>query len=343
MQYHKILLNTLIVLLLLYFGRILFIPLFFACFISFILYPICKRLEARKISRTLSIFIGLIIVCLPIAGIIAILIRQLIHISHYWPLTIEKLVLLFEKIKLPEQYKLLPAQKEEWIKLLFMNASSYLYSGFFASLIGLVQIVLIPFYAALILYNRKRLVYFIYLFIPETNAARIKSILIDTIHTYYNFVKGMLIVYLAVGILNSLGLFLLGIPNAILFGFTASILTFIPYIGIVIGSVLPVTIAWIIHENIYYPLGVIGIFTFVQFLEAYFIFPIAVSHKIKVNTLVTIIAIFVGGIVWGAAGMILFIPFLSILKLVAERVETLHPLAVLLGAGSFSKSKSKRI
>jgi predicted PurR-regulated permease PerM len=51
--------------------------------------------------------------------------------------------------------------------------------------------------------------------------------------------QGMAIVYLVVGILNSIGLLLLGIPHAILFGFIAAVLTFIPYFGIMVGSLLP--------------------------------------------------------------------------------------------------------
>ena len=66
---------------------------------------------------------------------------------------------------------------------------------------------------------------------PHIDKARIREILKLTIDTYYNFIKGMAIVYIIVGILNSVGLLILGVPHAILFGFIASILTFIPYVG----------------------------------------------------------------------------------------------------------------
>ena len=144
----------------------------------------------------------------------------------------------------------------------------------------------------------------------------------------------MLLVYLIVGVLNSLGLYLLGVPHAFLFGFTASILTFIPYAGIVIASLLPITLSWVMYNSIWYPIGVIIIFSMVQYLEANVIFPLAVSSRLKVNALVTIVAIVMGGVLWGVAGLILFIPFLGIVKLIADRTPGLKTLAIILGGDS---------
>ena len=152
-----------------------------------------------------------------------------------------------------------------------------------------------------------------------------------TIRTYYNFIKGMALVYLIVGMLNSVGLLLLGIPHPFLFGFIASLLTFIPYVGIIVGSLLPITMAWITYDSIWYPVGIVAVFTFVQYLEANVIFPVAVSSRLNVNTLVMLIAIFVGGLLWGMAGMILFVPFVGIAKLIADHNPRWKTLSMILG------------
>jgi predicted PurR-regulated permease PerM len=73
------------------------------------------------------------------------------------------------------------------------------------------------------------------------------------------------------------------------------------------------------------------VFSIVQALEAYVIFPFAVGRRLKINALVIIIMITAGGILWGAAGMILFIPFASIAKLIADRSPRLKILSILLG------------
>lgn len=141
----------------------------------------------------------------------------------------------------------------------------------------------------------------------------------------------MLLVYLTVGILNSIGLAIIGVPHPVLFGFIASVLTFIPYIGIMTASLLPITVAWVTYNSIWYPVAVIGVFAFVQFLEAYLIFPLAVGKRLKLNTLVVFVVIILGGMLWGAAGMILFIPMVSILKLIADKSPKLHYLSDILG------------
>jgi predicted PurR-regulated permease PerM len=74
-------------------------------------------------------------------------------------------------------------------------------------------------------------------------------------------------------------------------------------------------------------------FAFVQYLEANVIFPVAVSNRLNINALATLVAIIVGGILWGVAGMILFVPFLAIIKLVADLHPKMKTWSILLGKG----------
>jgi predicted PurR-regulated permease PerM len=178
-----------------------------------------------------------------------------------------------------------------------------------------------------------------YLF-PSESDERLREILFLTIKAYYNFIKGTALVYLIVGTLNSIGLLLLGVPHAILFGFIASVLTFIPYVGIIAGSLLPITMAWITYDSVWYAVGVVGIFTFVQYLEANVIFPLAVSSRLNVNTLVMLLAIFIGGVLWGVAGMILFVPFAGIAKLIADHNPRWKIASMILGVESTNKVQS---
>src|SRR5690606_14880576 len=100
-------------------------------------------------------------------------------------------------------------------------------------------------------------------------------------------------------------------------------LTFIPYIGIMIGALLPIMISWTLFDSVYYPLGVIAVYTFVQYLEANIIFPWAVSQRVNLSTLSTLVAIFVGGLLWGAAGMILFVPLWPLLVSLQIKLKAL--------------------
>lgn len=225
-------------------------------------------------------------------------------------------------------------EKQEWINSMITNFTEYLLNwlpqSLYQTAINLILILLVPFYVILMLYYRSMLVRALHRFIKQWSFDDLKLMLDDSIHTYFNFIKGMALVYLIVGILNSVGLALIGIPNAILFGFIASILTFIPYVGITIGALVPITVSWLLYDSILYPLGVIAVFAFVQVLEANVIFPIVVGRRLKINALASIVVIVIGGLLWGASGMVLFLPFVAILKLVLDRVNKEHPMATLL-------------
>src|SRR5690606_42010788 len=110
--------------------------------------------------------------------------------------------------------------------------------------------------------------------------------------------------------------------------------TSMPFSGFMVGFFLPVTMACITYDSIWGPVGVVAIFAFVQFLEANLIFPWAVSGRLRLNTLVTLVTIFLGGIIWGMAGLILFVPFLGILKLIADHNPRMTTLSMILGTGA---------
>jgi predicted PurR-regulated permease PerM len=321
----------------LYFGKPFFVPLSFAILISCILYPVCIWLEHRGMKRMTAILLSLTLVLLVLGAIISLLIQQVLSFTEEWMALREKLVQAYDSISLwvSREFEVSRERQTSWLRNAIQesgfNPVRFIQTLFTTGTVSLVLLILIPIYVVLILYHRDRWVEVIFRIFPSQRKERIRAILHLSIKSYYNFIKGMLIVYLIVGLLNSLGLFVLGIPHPVLFGFTASVLTFIPYAGIIIASLLPITIAWVTYNSIWYPLGVIAVFTVVQYLEANVIFPLAVSNRLKINTLVTFAAIVIGGILWGVAGLILFIPFIGIFKMIADRTPALHTWAIFLG------------
>lgn len=319
------------------FGKPLLIPLSFAMLISFILFPVCNWLERKSLSRMSAILFSMSILMMIVSGIVFLLIQQFISFLNEWTIIKEKLVATIEdsSIYLFNTFHINREQQNQLLKELVNQSGGNIISIIRQMIsvysLSLVLVILVPIYSVLILYYRTRLVKALYMVFPIESRVGIKKILSQTITAYYNFIKGMGIVYFVVGTLNSLGLLLIGVPHAILFGYIAAILTFIPYVGIIVGSLLPITMAWITYSSIWYPLGVVALFSFVQYLEANLIFPLAVSNRLKINALVTLVAIILGGVVWGVAGMILFVPFLAIAKLITDNSPRLKTWSTLLG------------
>jgi predicted PurR-regulated permease PerM len=340
----RVLQYVVLICLVLYYGKTLFIPLSFSLLISFILFPICKWMEKKGISKAVAILISLSFVFALMVSLLYLLFTQINEFSHEWEPFRKKLLETLNQISIyiSQQFEISTEEQLVFFKnsinnsasqaLSFLRNAAYLFSETF------FYLLIIPVFSALILYHRQILANVLYQTFPAERKETIREILTETIHAYYNFIKGMLVVYLIVGTLNSIGLAIVGVPHPILFGFIASILTFIPYVGILISSLLPIAISWITFNSIWYPIAIIIVFSIVQILEAYVIFPFAVGSRLKINTLVIIIMITAGGILWGAAGMILFIPFTSIAKLIADRTESLKTLSILLGDGESKKT-----
>ena len=321
---------------LLYIGQKLLIPLSVALLISLILFPVTRWLEQRGWPKILSIFCSMSLLSLLLTGLIILLVQQFSRFLSRWPQMQIKLETAVNQLatNIGVFLGFSDIELQEWINSLITNITEYLVSwlpqSLYQATINLVLLLLVPFYIILILYYRRMLVEALHKLIKQWSFEELKTILDDSIHTYFNFIKGMALVYLIVGVLNSVGLALIGIPNAILFGFIASILTFIPYLGITIGALLPITISWLIYDSIWYPIAVIITFVFIQILEANIIFPIVIGNRLKINALAAIVVIVFGGLIWGAAGMILFLPFVAIFKLVIDHVNKEHPMGILL-------------
>ncbi|HMT28796.1 MAG TPA: AI-2E family transporter, partial [Bacteroidia bacterium] len=301
--------------------------------------PVCKSLEQKGVNRVIAILIGVIAIVVITGLLLFLLYTQFRNFILEWPVISVKISELIGdfKIFLTSQMGFSQQQVDLWFSDILnssaRNTIAMLQTTLISFFVNLVMLVLIPIYAFLILYYRTLLVEVLYSLFPSDSRPKIAEVIGLSIKTYYDFIKGMAIVYLIVGVLNSIGLLLLGIPHAFLFGFMTAIMTFIPYVGIIVASLLPISYAWITYNSIWYPMGVIGVFTVVQYLEANIIFPWAVSQRLQLNTLVTLAVIVVGGILWGAAGMILFIPFAGILKLIADRMEGWEAISKFLGKG----------
>lgn len=321
----------------LYFGKTLFIPLSFSFLISFILFPICRWMEQKGVNRGLAVAIPAITVFSVLGGMGYLLVNQLLDFSYNWDNIKGKATAAVQELSyfIADKLGLSADRQLEILQNLVDNAGNKMFNLLGSTVSsfsdGFYFLIMIPIFSSLILVYRHKLVNALYNLFPAENRNAIYEVLTETIQTYYNFIKGMALVYLLVGILNSIGLALIGIPNPIFFGSVAAVLTFIPYVGIMIASLLPITVAWATYNSIWYPIAVILVFAVVQFLEAYLIFPFAVGKKLKINTLVVFVMIVLGGMLWGAAGMIIFIPMVSILKLIADKSPNLKYLSELLG------------
>ena len=333
------LLITLAVLAILYLGRYVFIPLFYSLLVALVLYPVVARMERKRVPRWLAIGLGLLLVGVLFGGLVGVLLWQVNTFLGRLPQLTGGEAGGFKALWIwinDLLNHLGDDHHDVWwgpvVDALPDKVAPYAGSAVNALFGMLFNLFIIPIFTALLLYNRGTYVAALTALVPPAWRPRLPGLLQKVVTNYARFILGMVQVYLIVGTLNSVGFLLLGVPNAILFGMLTAIATMIPYAGILFSSLLPITLAWTTTGSLWMPLGVIAVLGVVQYLEANLIFPKVVGGKLGLSTMASLVVIFAGALFWGMAGMILFLPLVSILKLVSEEVPEWEPLRLLLGA-----------
>jgi predicted PurR-regulated permease PerM len=333
--------------LILYFGKVLFVPLLFGLLVALIIFPVCKKMENKGLARTLSITIVLTFVIILFVALVWLLGIEINIFLKDFPLISGRLSALTPGLEkwIEHSFNISPPDQSIWLQKLTTNfdkdITTFLKGAFNTTIATLIMLVMIPVYAALFLYHRETFVRFIALLLGPEHRGQLQMVLHESVVSYFKFIKGNFYVYCIVGILNSVGLFALGIKHAILYGMLTSFMMVIPYVGIFISAAIPVSIALVTKDSIWYPLGVILIFVFIQYLESNVIFPKVVGTQLNLSTWATLVAIVAGTLLWGIAGMVLASPFLAILKIITDHVPAWKPLNVLLNRAEGYQGKGK--
>ena len=127
------------------------------------------------------------------------------------------------------------------------------------------------------------------------------------------------------------GLFLLGMPNPILWGLVAGALRFVPYVGAVLGAVLPTLIAFAVSPGWIQPFLVLGWIVACDILLGHFLEPVIFGESTGVTPLALILSALFWSSLWGPIGLILSTPITICLLVLGRHVPNLGFLQVLLG------------
>jgi predicted PurR-regulated permease PerM len=323
--------------LILYLGRDIIIPFAFALLLAVLLLPAINFLEKKKVPRVTAILIVLVISVFLIALVLYFLSTQIISFAEDVPAI---------KRNLDEHY----ARIQKWIRTTFKltyreqkelmsNAAEkvkdstpqYLGETFLSVTQFFGLAFLLPIYTFLILYYRQMLRKFLIMVFKDDHEEKVVEIIRESKSIIQNYMVGLLIEMAIVAGMNITGFMILGINYAILLGVLAAILNLIPYIGMLIATILCMLVTISSSNNIMDAVWVGVILAGVQFIDNNILMPRIVGSKVKINALITILAVLIGGALCGFSGMFLAIPGVAILKIVFDRVDEMKPWGMLLG------------
>jgi predicted PurR-regulated permease PerM len=308
-------------------------PLTFAMVIAILLNPLVNRFQKKQVSKMLSIIITMLIAVFVILCLLYFLSTQLAQFGESMPLLTKKfneLLVLFQNW-LQNKFGV-GIQKQVQLLNEAASGSKALLGQTVGTAFGILGVIfLIPVYVFLFLWNKTRILNFLYEVYAEENSAKVADILNETKTAIQGYMVGLLIEAGIVAVLNVGALLILDVRYAILFGVIGAILNMIPYIGGVIAILLPVLMATITKDGYTTQLGIVGAYMLIQFVDNNFLVPYIVSSKVQINALVSILVVLLGGALWGVSGMFLSIPIIAIIKIIFDRIDDLKPWGRLLG------------
>lgn len=208
------------------------------------------------------------------------------------------------------------------------------FNGTAAFLTGLLTITI---YTFLLLIYRSALTHAFSRFYQQENRQQAVKMFKNIQQVGQRYLSGISLLILILGTANSLGLLIIGIDSPFLFGFLAATLSIIPYVGTTLGASIPVVYAFMTSDGLWMPAAITILFWSIQIIESNFLSPKVVGSSLKVNALAAILSLILGAVVWGVAGMILFLPYTAMFKVFCDEYEKLKPVALLINDQSEKK------
>lgn len=310
----------------------IFVIIVGAIFFAYLIYPV-----VRYLNRSLPLIAAILLLYACIISLVAVgliylipaISAEVINLVHAWP-SIQRTIA--QIIRNPHNRVLsqappfvrdelarLPKQVVSWLQQNGSVAAGNAISVLIGTAAFVGATVAIPVLGAYLLYDSETIKRFFVGFIPERARESTLGVLSELEQVIGGYIRGQLMVGATVGTLIALGLLLVHEPYALLIGLAAGVLDLIPYIGPVIAFIPACTIAFAVgglHEAFL----VAVVFVAANQLEGHVIAPNIVSRTIALSPSAVVLAILIGGDLYGVLGMFVAVPVAGIIRVLLLHV-----------------------
>lgn len=319
-------------------------PITLGILFSYLLFPLSSFFEQKlKMPRILANLLSIIIAIGFMVGIFLIVSHQLKVMMQDMPGIKRKIYANFDSLTLFIESKVgVSAVKQklflkDFLTKLFDESRPMFAKAFTATTGTMVRVGLLPVYVFFMLYYRDKAYKFIMKITTNRNRETVRSVLHQISLVTKRYVGGVFIVVLILCVLNSLGLFIIGLKYAVFFGIVSAFCNFIPYFGTILGFSFPLMYALITGDGFSLSIGVIILFFIVQFTENNILTPNIVGDNVRLNPFIIILSLIIGAMIWGVPGMLVIVPLIAVFRIICENVDKLKPYAFLLGVEGTEK------
>ncbi|WP_064496111.1 AI-2E family transporter [Thiopseudomonas alkaliphila] len=315
-------------------------PFLVSLLIAYMGDPLVDKLEERGLSRTLGVIVVFAVIVLILAGVLAFLVplisKQLVKLYGMLPQMVDwvqhtAVPWLHTKLGVPSDIldgdKLKQAFSEHLDKT--SGAAGFLLAKVTASgmaLFGFVaNFVLIPVVSFYLLRDWDILVDKVRGLLPRRGEGAVVKMAKECHEVLGAFIRGQLLVMLALGGIYATGLMLLGLDLGLLVGLLAGLASIVPYMGFAVGITAALLAGVFQFGFELYPLlGIVGVFALGQALEGMVLTPLLVGDRIGLHPVAVIFAIMAGGQLFGFTGVLLALPAAAVIMVLLRHVHEMY-------------------
>ncbi len=311
-------------------------PFLVGAFLAYLGDPLADKLEAWGLSRTLSVavvfLVILFITLLIFLFLVPVLETQIRLFTSMIPqyidwginllgtylnqnLGVDPSILEGDRLK-----KLLTSNWKETGGLI-RNAIETISKSGFVVLGWIANTALIPIITFYLLRDWDRMVAYIDDLLPRSIHPLIVKLARESDEVLGAFLRGQLLVMLALGILYSLGLWAVGLDFALLIGLMAGLVSFVPYLGLVVGAGVAGIAILFQTQDMVALLKVFAVFGVAQMVEGTILTPLLVGEKIGLHPVTVIFAVLAGGQLFGFFGVLVALPVAAVLAVILRHIH----------------------
>jgi predicted PurR-regulated permease PerM len=300
-------------------------PFAVALLLAYLGDPLVDRLETLKLPRTLAVVIVFVV-------IIGLLVAAVMGVGPQLELQIKQLLAV-----LPEYAERMKLLIEEYLGL-SLSLDSLQEGSFKDSLAAhwqaaggvfgviwqsissstlwfvalLTNLLLIPVLTFYLLRDWDRLVEQVHALLPRDSEKTISRLAKESDEVLGAFLRGQLVVMFALGVIYTTGLWMLDIKFALLIGMLAGVVSFVPYLGLIVGITVASLAAWLQFQQIDVLPAVMAVFIIGQLVEGLVLTPRLVGERIGLHPVAVIFAVMAGGQLYGFFGVLVALPVAAI-------------------------------
>ena len=343
----------------LYLAREILVPLAFAITLALVLTPAVDWLRKMRLGRVPAVALVMILTIAVTGGVAWVIFNQLVGVANELPRYRQNIHNKLEAMRAPGEGALGQATKsikDIATEVMSVEAPAPAASGDRASRPQPVQIVekpsnelehlrdlaqpflgpagefgMVLIFSVFLLVNQKDLRNRLFRLVGLNQLNVMTQALDDATQRVSRYLLVQLLVNLCFGILCGIGLYLIGIPYAPLWGSVAGILRIVPYVGAFVSGLLPFTLALAVFDSWTYPLMVFLLFAALELVTSNFVEPWLYGIHTGISALALLLTAVFWTVLWGPAGLILSTPLTVCVVVLGRYVPEFSFLHVLLG------------